>query len=263
MLERIEERSEDRVHYFSGQKNAHHGHAIAEGFSCRTVPVEDKRLEKGAHHFLGGLQFGSLGLMQQLFKNHDRYVFFDRAYFGGGPGTNRMRAVPSAYQHNWMNAIRGARDVGQRLLPWHSGGDYIMVVPPSRAICQLFGLGNWDQIIIRHLTQITDRPLMVSYKGDGRPLMDRLVRCHAVVTWTSNVAVEAVCAGVPVFVSQHSAARPMGTDLDAMTAESLESPRRPDNREDWANGLAWGQFSLEEIKSGFAREVMDSEAVEV
>lgn len=251
-------RNRDRVHYFSGQKNAHYGEAIAAGFQCRKVPIESMRLEPDALHFTGGLQFGGLELMQALLENGEEYIFFDRAYFGGGPRTNRIRAVPMAYQHSWLQPAYGPRAFGVELKDWRKSGEYLMLVPPGPAICQLFGLGNWAANITREIIKITDRPMYVSYKGDSKPLAERLGRCHAVITWTSNVAVEAVCAGVPVFVSPFSAALPVGNAISTMTAESLESPNMSADRQAWVDGLAWGQFSLEEIASGFAREVLET-----
>ena len=65
------------------------------------------------------------------------------------------------------------------------------------------------------------------------------------MTHSSNVAVEAVIAGVPVFVANSSACEPVGmTDFSR-----IESPIYP-NREPWLAHLAYSQFSYEEIESG-------------
>jgi hypothetical protein len=253
------------THYISYKKNAHHGEAIVEGFQARRVPVENARIEGDGIHIVGGLQFGSLDLMIELRANPKPYLFMDRAYFGGGPGTNMLRIVPNAYQHNKMPEVeRWARNKQPIISEWQYShplhGKFVMVVPPSAAICLLFDLGDWLKDTIHQLAQITDRPVYVSYKGDGQPLQDRLKKCHVVVTWTSNVAVEAICAGVPAIVSRHSAAAPVAGDIQLMDQHSIEYPKYPDTktRQTWANGLTWGQFSLEEIRSGVARKIIES-----
>jgi hypothetical protein len=75
------------------------------------------------------------------------------------------------------------------------------------------------------------------------------------VTWTSNVAVEAIVAGVPAFVSRYSAAAPMAGMLDTLE-HRIETPPMPDGREGWAASLAYGQFTLAEIASGYCAEIV-------
>lgn len=246
------------VHYFCDAKNTHHGEAILAGWNAERVWVGKGRLSRGVKlHLIGGLQFGALEILREARETKAPYVFFDRAYFGGGPGTNRLRAVRGAYQKNWVEDRPADRlkALGVRLEPWRGKGRHILLVPPGEAICRLFGLGDWEAKTLKRLHQATDRPVVVSYKGDPKPLADRLAGCHAVVTWTSNVAVEAICAGVPAFVGPESAAAPVATQLEYLE-RLIEAPLMPEGREAWAASLAWGQFSVEEIKRGFAREVL-------
>jgi hypothetical protein len=73
---------------------------------------------------------------------------------------------------------------------------------------------------------------------------------HALVTYNSNAAVDAVLEGVPVFTTELSAAAPVGlTDL-----AQIEHPVRPDRRA-WCHHLAYGQFSQAELKDGTAAEL--------
>jgi hypothetical protein len=292
----------ERVHYLVSAKNAHHGAAIARGFKARTVPAERRTLEKGALHIIGGLQHGSLELMQQVLDAGEPYVFIDRAYFGGGPGSNCLRVVPGAYQHHWrtrcpsdrwealcarergtVNGVSSSsqpaalhRVVRSRartcagtsietpdslphpsslgMRPWRMQGAHVLVVPPSEAICKLFHIEAQMAGLEARVRSAFDGPVIVSRKGDPRPLNDRLANCWAVVTWTSNVAVEAILAGVPVFCSHYSAAAPVSLTLDQIE-QRIERPYLADDREAWAAALAYGQFDLEEIASGYAAEI--------
>ena len=244
------------VHYQITRKNRHHGEAIIKGFGARAVSAEGARLEPDALHLVGGLQYGSLELMQQLLGAAEPYVFFDRAYFGGGPGTNRLRVVPSAYQHHWITPRPPDRfeRAGVELKPWRNEGRHILLVPPGQAVRALFGIDGWLEATALRLKSCSERPVVVSVKGDPRPLSTRLHNCWCVVTWTSNVAVEAVCAGIPVFVSRHSAAAPVGVAIEQLEIR-IEAPTMPD-RSAWAHSLAYGEFDLGEIESGYARSVV-------
>lgn len=242
------------VHYFVAEKNPHHGEAIAHGFRARKVAASLRTLAVGTTHLIGGLGYGSLELLTQAMARGEPYVFFDRAYFGGGPGSNRLRVVPGAYQHHWQQAPQ-ARDrlqaLGVKLAPWRMQGSHILIVPPSAAICQLFALGDWLARTEQMVRAAFDGPVIVSRKGQGKPAAEHFGNCWAVVTYTSNVAVEAVCAGIPCFVDRKSAAAPVSLNLEQF-AERCERPYLADNREAWASALAYGQYTIDEIESGLA-----------
>ena len=253
----------DPVHYLVEQKTRELGLAIATGWQARTVPSTRATLERGALHLIGGLQYGSMELLHEARETGEPYVFFDRAYFGGGPASGRLRVVPNAYQHHRLNAAPGGMNrLGQvwneGIAPWKTGGRHLLVIPPSAAICRLFHLGDWEARILAQLNAVTDRPVRVSYKGDPVPLAERLRDCHAVIAFTSNVAVEAVMAGVPAFCSVLAAAAPVCRPLEDI-AVHLEQPVRPE-REAWAEGLAWGQWTIDEIRSGAARCALEGVA---
>lgn len=244
-------------------KARHFTEAIVQGFPGRVRNIEPGRLASGCVHVFGGLQFGCLELFRQIRRLGEPYVFFDRAYFGGGTFTDRLRLTRGAYQRHWVEDGDAARLAkwGVELEPWREGGEFVVVVPPSPEVEALFGLKGWEAETLKRLDACTDRPVMVSRKSDrdASPLRDRLANCHAVVTWTSNVAVEAVCMGIPAFVSPWSAARPAASALERLEAE-LEQPARPD-RAAWAVSLAGGQFTVDEIAGGVAREVLLTQGV--
>lgn len=249
------------VIYTQYGKARHSTEAMVAGFPAAERPSTGGALAAGYDlHIFGGLQFGSLSLMQAVLREGRHYVFWDRAYLGGGTKTDRLRITKNAYQKQAVEARTLARfeAFGGKLEPWHLPNEtgHVMVVPPSAAIGEVWGFrpDDWLDGICATLRQVTDRPMLVSFKGDTVPLARRLENCHCVVTWSSNVAVEAVCAGVPAFVGDTSAARPVASTLTEMRY-GIEHPRKPD-REAWAAALAWGQFTLAEIKSGMARTVV-------
>ena len=237
-------------------KARHFTDAVVAGFPGRVRNIEPGRLARDCIHVLGGLQFGVLELMQEIWAKKEPYIFFDRAYFAGGTYSQQIRLTRGAYQKHWIEpgAESGRlRRWGVYLEPWRPAGDFLMVVPPSPAVEKLFGIEGWLESTLHRLRGCIRR-IVVSPKEDRNksPLLERLEGCHAVVTWSSNVAVEAIVAGIPAFVSPFSAARPVAGALEEL---DIENPPRP-AREAWAASLAWGQFTVDEIAGGFAREYL-------
>lgn len=71
---------------------------------------------------------------------------------------------------------------------------------------------------------------------------------HAVVTFNSNIAVEAVVAGVPAFVDDIGS---MALQVANRSLSDIESPWYP-QRTRWAQDLAYTQWTPQEIKNGEA-----------
>ena len=86
-------------------------------------------------------------------------------------------------------------------------------------------------------------------------IRDRLKDCHALVTFQSIAAVEAVMHGVPAFTTAPTAADPV-CDKDLSL---LESPTVQDNMKiwNWACHLAYGQFHIEELRNGTAYRILN------
>lgn len=142
------------------------------------------------------------------------------------------------------------RDI--ELKPWRRGGKHILLAMPGPDFGRALGLDmrRWMATAPYKLREITKRPIIVRYKRDPRPLAEQLRGAWAVVTHSSNVAVDAVLAGIPVFVAPTSPAAPVGrTDLD------LENPITPD-REQWLASLMAQQFTLDEMRFGVAAPLM-------
>jgi hypothetical protein len=204
---------------------------------------------------LYGVKSETYGIWQAIRLSRARWFYLDNAYFGRG---RFYRVTEGAIQHSGLGDI--ASDTvaqprwqrhGLRFKDWRRIGDHILVCDQSDAFLKL--VGGVDPMAWRRQVRATiglnsDRPLVWRSKGSKRALSDDLRKCWAVVTYTSNCAIDALLAGVPIFVLGPSAARPMGqNDLSL-----IEQPLYPDNREEWAAVLAANQWTLEEMRSGQA-----------
>jgi hypothetical protein len=84
----------------------------------------------------------------------------------------------------------------------------------------------------------------------GGSLEDAMAGAAVVVTWNSNTGVEAVLAGIPTITCDDGAmARPV-------TAHGLDADLVTPDRNDWLRRMAWRQWTLDEIASGAAWDVV-------
>lgn len=165
------------------------------------------------------------------------------------------------FQRCWHDDSR-LRRFGVKMQPWRTAGAHILIAGMSARSAASYGLApeEWERRAVAELTRHTERPLIYRPKPSWRearpidgtrfspkaePLAEVLENCHAVVTHHSNVAVDALVMGVPVFCKEGVAA-PMGLrDLGW-----IEAPHYPEDRVQWAADVAWCQWSLEEMRSG-------------
>ena len=172
------------------------------------------------------------------------WVYLDHGYFNRGHYSGHYRMTWCDFQQR--EVIERPADrweaLGVTLEPWKRGRN-VVVCPPSDLILKLYGIPDWTRETVAAIKQKTDRPVVIQTKG--QPFDEALRDAHCVVTVSSVAAVEAVSKGVPVFVSEISAAAPVGrVDLE------IESPVYPE-REPWARSLAYGQFTKEEWGRGW------------
>jgi len=139
----------------------------------------------------------------------------------------------------------------------------ILIVAPDEKPCIFYGitLDEWLKTTTDTIRQYTDRPIRIRERPVSR--QDRKTQqpkewlndVHAVVTFNSTAATEAVLAGVPTFVTAPAnAARPM-SNLDLST---IETPWFPDSDQvyKWACHLAYGQFHTTELANGTAAAIL-------
>lgn len=188
-------------------------------------------------------------LLQQAQVDGRDWYYGDHGYF---QRFQYYRITRSAYQHDGSGEATPERfdRLGYRVQPWRRTGSHVIVCPNSRVYFSLFGIKveEWLAHVVRQVGAHTDRLINIRWKADG-PIHDDLQKAWAVVTYSSAAAIDALIAGVPVFVlAPFAAAYRMGTpDLSC-----IETPLYPDGREPFLWNLAANQWSMDEISSGVA-----------
>lgn len=168
---------------------------------------------------------------------------------------------PTDYFQRRTHSPDRFRELGVKIEPWRKSGRHIIIAGMSAkaAAAEGFQANQWERSAIAKLRKITDRPLIYRPKPNwegATPLVgstfqkdveleDALRNCYAVVTHHSNVGVDALMAGVPVFSTEGVA-----SVLGRTSLKYIEDAVRPDGREQWAADLAHVQWSMDEMKSG-------------
>lgn len=161
------------------------------------------------------------------------------------------------------------------LFPWRDDGEHIVLVGqvPSDASVQNVDIIDWcayqanllqqhtnRKIIFRpHPLAVNQTPMIFGTSYSTKPLLEDLENAWAVCTFNSNVGVDAILNGVPVFASDEGS---MVWDIANKDIGYLGYPDLPD-RDQWAANIAYCQWNHKEMMSGEAwqhiRQVVEME----
>lgn len=170
---------------------------------------------------------------------------------------------PTAYFQKVRHSGDRVSRHGISISQWTSGR-HVVIAGMSAKAAEAAGFApeEWERQAIAAVKAHTDRPIVYRPKPswpDAKPLpdstfehgqmcLDRLLQdCHAVVTHHSNVGVDGLLAGVPVFCVE-GAALPLACE----DISKIEQPRKDGDRRQWAQDLAYTQFKPDEMHAGVA-----------
>jgi hypothetical protein len=178
------------------------------------------------------------------------WYYGDHAFFGRGRFYRCARNAMQFTGRTGDDAPARFRQFGIPVMDWRRAGSHILLCPNSEPFFGLHGfeLGQWVRETTSLIGSCSDRPVRVRWKSEAarRPLEEDLRDCWAVVTYSSNAAVMAALAGVPVFCTGECAGLTMGSgDLS-----QIEAPATPEGRERWSARLANHQWTLDEMRAG-------------
>jgi len=209
-------------------------------------------------------------------ENKIDFYYMDRPYWGD---TRRnpffVKIVKNNHLKNWQEIRPDDRFKSSfpwKIRPWQKSGREIIVCPPSNAIAEFFGAKNWLEDTLKILQANTNRTIKIRNKGynplvgydaqghlivrgkDNTPPSEPIVweNVHAVVTYNSNITLEATTRGIPCFTDMHNACAP----ISEHDFSKIETPKYVD-REPLYYSMAYGQFTAEEIINGYAWRVLD------
>jgi hypothetical protein len=202
---------------------------------------------------------------QQRLKNLD-VIVLETGYINRGDGEAHHYAAG-------FNGLNGRADfrnqdmpddrvkkLGVTLKQWRSG-KYVLLCGQVPWDASVEGSDHqiWLQAALERLRSYTNREVVFrphplaggAYKPlhcpvSTGPLNEALADAHAVVTFNSNMGVDALLAGVPVFAQDQGS---MCWELANKSLISVDAPNKPD-RSQWLNDLAYCQWTPAEMSSG-------------
>lgn len=154
------------------------------------------------------------------------------------------------------------KDTDFEVKPWHKNGEYIVLAGMQKKSCDSYKLDymEWETKAVNILKAHSKRPIVYRpkpkdddareipgtiFSGRDEKLAKLFKSAWAIVTHHSNVAVDAVVEGIPIFCYD-GIAKPMGSD----DLTKIETPNLTGNRQQWLQNACYFQFSIPEMREG-------------
>ena len=256
--------------------------AFVQGFGDTKVhrPVVTK-LADGPAAFNGVLPDNNL--VWELCQEAGRkYYYIENAYFSAGHGNQYpLRVTINGMQHPGLGEKTKKSEEKFKthnidIKQWNKSGRYILIATQGEWWYERHGttLSDWVNGVMGQINHYTDRPIKIRIKSkpvlkrppnffypaeiakapNGIPLAQDLQDAWAVVVHSSNVAVDAIMAGIPAFVTSDCAA----ISMSQTSLNMIESPIYPENRHSWGCVLAGNQWLLDEIRDGTCKKELQT-----
>lgn len=241
------------------------------------------------HVVLYGLEGNAPLIFREFATNPDkRAIYVDLGYWGrreGGRFTGYHKVVvnqrhPNAYFRTPQHDRRRISVFPDLLAqPWSDtahakdGGHILLAgMGDKGALAEGFHPEEWERQAIDILKSHTGRRIVYRAKpswkkakaipgadfvdSKTRPVELDLQNCWAVVTHHSNVAVDALVAGIPTFCWGGVAA-----PMSCQKLERIERPDYPDGRDAWMADIAYTQWTPAEMAQGLCWQHLRAEGL--
>lgn len=216
-------------------------------------------------------------LMKQCWQDRRTFYYIDTGYWGNertGSNPNGWkywhRIVKNDLQHGDIIARPDDRwrKFDKKFQPWKRSGRKILIAAPDEKPCKFYGITKeqWIDNTVKTVKQYTDRPVVVRERAPKR--IDRISTdtlqqaldddVFALITFNSVAAIESVFHGVPAFTlaPTHAASPVTLQDLS-----QIDNPYYPDQDKlyAWACHLSYGQFHVDELRTGRAKQLLEEQ----
>lgn len=222
-----------------------------------------------------GILAGSGEVYKWCEKEKKNFYFMDHGYFTNAHDKPHwLRITKNKHCQNVMqkrSADRYEKYFKKEIKEWNKGKK-ILVLPPTNAISNFFGVESWLDHTLKILKANTDREIDIRQKPYNptvaidhvgatvkidRPTVHKgfidWTQYHATVTYNSNTMVASLENGVPVFCDpDNSAAAPISeTDF-----AKIETPKYGD-RIALFSSLAYNNWNINEMADGTAWRMLN------
>lgn len=213
-------------------------------------------------------------IMKRCWKDNRTFYYMDTGYFGNEKSISNPngwkywhRIVKNDLQHGEIISRPDDRfkQFNKKFNPWKKTGTKILVAAPDEKPCKFYNTSKdeWVRTTVEAIKQNTDREVIVRERAPNR--IDRIQTdtlqqaldndIFALVTFNSVAAVESIFHGIPAFtLAPSNAASP----VSCQDLTKINEPYYPDQDKlyAWACHLSYGQFHVNELKSGSALKIL-------
>jgi hypothetical protein len=215
-----------------------------------------------------GLGGASQRAIRHCWRTGRTFYAIDTGYFGNGKTKTVHRVTKNALQHLgpiMEKPMDRAKSFGYKFKKFKPGAK-ILLVPPSDKVMKLFDQPApevWVEQTIKQIQQYSNRPIEVRMKPSrSERVSTKTIQAaladdvHCLVTYNSIAAVEALMEGKPSIVLGENAASIIA-ETSLANIENLKIPSK-DEMDAYISHLAYCQFTVEELKSGYAWETVNA-----
>lgn len=237
-------------------------HSFTQGAGGCMAPW---RVAKGKPNAVALRSIAKKKIMEECKETGRDFYYIDTGYFGNRKLKDYHRVTKNALQYLGPVIDRPADRLERtrvRAMPM-TAGSKILIAPPSHKAMSYWGRDpdDWVRYVVKELEKYTDRPIEIRMKQprEVRATVQTMEMAlnddvHALVTFNSIAAIEALICGKPVFTMGPNAAGSLAnTDLS-----NIENPYAPslDEVDALLRCLAYQQFTVEEMNNGYAWSVL-------
>lgn len=214
------------------------------------------------------------------YKQHATAVYIDLGYWGrryktrfdGHHKISVNNRHPTDYFQKHKHSPDRFLSLGVEIKPWREPGRNILVAGMSHKAAAAEGLEPllWERNAVNELKQYTDRPIYFRPKPNcmrSRPIPGSIWQksnslsagfnnVYAVLARHSNVAVDALIEGIPVYCEDGVA-----SVMSIGELSQIDNIAYPDDRLQLMSDIAWCQFTPAEMAQGLPWKHLKSEGL--
>lgn len=254
--------------------------AWAEGTSAKLInPIANDQSLPKDEYFMFGILRGSGEIYKRCEQSNYNFYYADHPYF-----TNIKNPKHSCYRitkNGHANPVLKNRPNDRYLKfkstetkNWNTKGEHILICPPSIYIQVFDQVFDWLAKTISIIKNNSDRKIIINEKKQSLEITKKinlnlppideeysnnslehdLSNAWCLVTYNSMASLSALINGIPVFTNSNKCA---AFNLAEHDFSKIEKPIYSENREFLFNSLAYSQFTLDEMKSGYAYKILN------
>ena len=252
--------------------------AWATGTNAKLInPIPNNQPLPNDEYFMFGILRGSGEIYKRCEHSNYNFYYADHPYF-----TNITNPKHSCYRitkNGHANPViknrpndRYLKFKNEDIKNWDKSGKHILICPPSIFIQVFDQAFEWLSKTIEIIKKNSDRKIIINEKKQSLGISKKinlnlppineeysnnslnydLLNAWCLVTYNSMASLSALTNGIPVFTNSNKCA---AFNLSEHDFSKIENPIYPENRELLFNSLAYSQFTLDEMKSGYAYKI--------